>query len=165
MADALSIYAATIGSVAAVGVLYNIFRDNPRLKMRLGREYFASSGSRAFALVSFDPDEWESLEKQYPETEWKAHLVITPQSRRPVTVTEAGVEFADRSHAAFKPGTTRNLREGDPLSFRVREEALGEAIMWGGPPTKLYATDGAGKTYRSNVDAKLRPWLSSLGMR
>ena len=161
MADALSIYGAAIGSVAALGVLHNMLRDRTGIKIRLGREFYASKEAK-FALVSFDSKSWDQTAGQYPRTQRKAHLQVVNSGRRPVTILEAGVEFADGTHAAFKPGTTSELTEGGFVSFRVGEEALGEAIKRSGIPAKVYATDGSGRSYRRSVEAKLRPWLEQL---
>ncbi len=126
----------------------------------MGRESYVSNEGR-FALVSPDPDKWAGPPSEDSQPTRKAHLKVAC-GRRPVTITEAGVEFGDGSHAAFKPGTTRNLTEGEFLSFRVSEEALAEAIKWKGIPRKMYAIDGSGRTYRRGVDAKLRPWFDEL---
>ena len=167
MADWLAIYGAAIGSSAAAGVAWNIynsaFRDRARLRILFGRE-FRPSDEAPFTILSPDPAYWSETEAWYPSSERRAVVSVTNVGKRPITVMEAGVEFPNRVRAAFEPGNTAQLKEGEILVFSISEDSLGE-ILRGGVPRYVYAMDASMTIHRRGIERRLRPWLDRLVLR
>ena len=152
MANALAIYGATIGSLAAVGTLWNIYntgvRDRARLKLSIGRGTVQGS-------PHVRPDEWV----------WLAEAANA--GRRPLTISSAGgLEFPNGHYSAFSGGfelLPKRLEEGDKVVLWCKETALKEAIdKHGILPTHIRFSDDVGRTHRKRIPAKYRQLLGRL---
>jgi len=167
MADWLAIYGAAIGTSAAAGVVWNIYngalRDRARLRVLFARE-FRPSDDAPFTILSPDPSCWSETEAWYPSSERRAVISVTNVGKRPLTVMEAGVEFSNKVRAAFEPGNTAELKEGEFLVFGITEDSLGE-ILRGGVLRHIYAMDASMTVHRRRIEPRLRPWLDRLAQR
>ena len=172
MADPIAIYGAVIGTAAGIGALWNVYqgavRDRPRLTLSVGREFYSTDSGdevvdESFALVSYDPREWEGIAATYPIYMRKAHVHVCNVGPRPITVIAAGFQFEDGYRIAVKPGTTGDLSEGQPLSFRASEEGLAQMLRKRSePPRWVYAMNSAHRIRRRRLHANVQAWLDQL---
>ena len=152
MADALAIYGATIGSLAAVGALWNIYntgiRDRARLRLSI------SMGTMQ------DPPHVRA-------DEWVWFVEAANDGRRPLTISSAGgLEFPNGRYSAFTGGLKllpKRLEEGDKVMMWCKETALKEAIdKHGILPTHIRFSDDVGRTHRKRIPAQYRQPLGRL---
>ncbi len=148
--DALALYGAVIGTVAAVGTLlqaiWNIHRERPRLKVQGSRAVIVSGASPALNMPG------------QRETVIMVEAVNT--GSRPITIQEAGLILKNKSKLAFF-GSGRELPKelatGQQFSIWTPTEQLAHSFD-DSVPAYAYCRDAEGKMHKGRLHEYFWIW-------
>jgi hypothetical protein len=145
MPDFLALYGAVVGSAAALGFGWNVYRDWPRLKIKISKGHFHPGANEPLVFVE-----------------------AVNVCRRPITINGGGgLAFRDGSHIWFNNGAhelPKELAEGQSIALWCTQATLKKTLgkRRGDLPTNVWFKDASDKLHRARIPRGFRDWMIKL---